>query len=268
MNTERRAGFRLTLAFLAAYGLTYAGCAPRGSSETTIDPPRIEQKIEQTNYPPAGSAIVPENHLKFIFELTDEELKEFELANESKKYLPGFQPQNVYALFGEDLETLSLRKFQRKPITSSSPGRERLLELCQKTSPDELILEATGLFDWPVRGSVRNVNQWPTIRHEAIDIDGSLGQEVTVTDGGIVLGRFESDQGYGRHLVVNHGRGRLTNYAHLSSMLVQVGDKVGKGSTIGRIGTTGTSGGPHLHFEVIELDENGCSFVNPLLLLP
>jgi murein DD-endopeptidase MepM/ murein hydrolase activator NlpD len=64
--------------------------------------------------------------------------------------------------------------------------------------------------------------------------------------------------------LINHGNGYLTRYGHLSSFNVEVGDSVKKGQIIGRVGSTGNSTGPHLHFEIIR---NG-THRNPFGLLP
>ncbi|MGI5854030.1 MAG: M23 family metallopeptidase [Bacillota bacterium] len=66
--------------------------------------------------------------------------------------------------------------------------------------------------------------------------------------------------GYGLSIVVDHGGGLKTRYAHLSKIYVKVGQKVKTGEKIGAVGSTGNSTGPHLHFEVIK---NGKT-VNPL----
>ncbi|MCX5987754.1 MAG: M23 family metallopeptidase, partial [Chloroflexi bacterium] len=67
-------------------------------------------------------------------------------------------------------------------------------------------------------------------------------------------------QGYGNRIIVNHGNGITTTYNHLSAFLVQVGQNVSKGQVIARMGSTGNSTGPHLHFEILR---NG-SYINPL----
>ena len=66
--------------------------------------------------------------------------------------------------------------------------------------------------------------------------------------------------GYGNHIIVDHENGYHTLYAHLSQINVAVGQKVGRGATIGLIGSTGRSTGPHLHFEI----RTGSGNVDPL----
>jgi murein DD-endopeptidase MepM/ murein hydrolase activator NlpD len=78
-------------------------------------------------------------------------------------------------------------------------------------------------------------------------------------DGGVVsIATYNS--GYGNYVVINHGNGNTTLYAHMSSMAVSVGNSVTQGQTIGYVGSTGLSTGPHLHYEV----RIGGALVNPL----
>ncbi len=85
--------------------------------------------------------------------------------------------------------------------------------------------------------------------HKGVDISAPAGTAVRVTaDGIVVFAGF--DGGYGRLVVVNHGSGIQTAYAHLSRFFAHVGDEVRRGDVIGAVGTTGRSTGPHLHYEV------------------
>lgn len=86
-------------------------------------------------------------------------------------------------------------------------------------------------------------------RHTGIDFDGDLGQTVgasmaaTVAFAGV-------KHGYGNVIILDHGNGIATYYAHLSAMYVEVGQAISPGQVIGAIGSTGRSTGPHLHYEV------------------
>lgn len=93
----------------------------------------------------------------------------------------------------------------------------------------------------PVYGSYR--------MHNGIDIGASYGTNVLAADGGIVVTSTYSSS-YGYYIVIDHGNGMKTTYAHLSKLLVSVGQSVSRGQVIGLIGSTGVSTGPHLHFEV------------------
>lgn len=97
--------------------------------------------------------------------------------------------------------------------------------------------------------------------HEGLDFVASMGTKVYATGDGIVAqaGRNIGD-GYGNKIVINHGYGYQTAYAHLSGFKVQEGQKVKRGDLIGFVGNTGLSSGPHLHYEVIRNNQK----VNPV----
>ena len=84
--------------------------------------------------------------------------------------------------------------------------------------------------------------------HTGVDLRGDLGEPVHATAGGIVqiAGR---DGGYGKMVEIDHGNGFSTRYGHLSEIDVKVGQEVRLGAIVGRIGSTGRSTGPHLHYE-------------------
>ena len=108
-------------------------------------------------------------------------------------------------------------------------------------------VKGTGIFDWPVTGRITQ-NFWTS--HKAIDIGAPTGRTVIAADSGYVATVGWSKYGYGNYIVIDHGNGFQTLYAHLSAVLVEVGQSVGKGGRIGSVGSTGRSTGPHLHFEI------------------
>jgi murein DD-endopeptidase MepM/ murein hydrolase activator NlpD len=86
--------------------------------------------------------------------------------------------------------------------------------------------------------------------HGGMDFTAETGTEVYATGDGRVAKRQSDAWGYGNHLIINHGHGYSTIYAHLSRFAVTVGTKVKRGQLIGYVGSTGRSTGPHLHYEV------------------
>jgi len=137
--------------------------------------------------------------------------------------------------------------------------------------PSAMLREISGtLFKWPVRGRITSWFGWRkdpfTGRrsfHNALDIAAPYGSAICAPMDGRVI-----EAGYspilGKYVMMSHSGGWRTLYGHMSEILVQEGQYVSLGRTLGRIGTTGYSTGPHCHFEVIK---NG-SLVNPLNYLP
>jgi len=118
-------------------------------------------------------------------------------------------------------------------------------------------------FIWPVNGAVVSGfgMRWGRM-HEGIDISAATGTPIWAAASGTVIHAGWLG-GYGNLVVVDHGNGLATAYAHASSILVVLGQQVVQGETIALIGSTGNSSGPHLHFEV---RVNGAA-VDPLLYL-
>lgn len=109
---------------------------------------------------------------------------------------------------------------------------------------------------WPAKGFITSEFGWRkdpvtgvTEYHEGIDIAGAYGGQVRAAAEGIVI-EAGNDAGYGKVVVIDHGYGIVTRYAHLSRSYVVVGQKVKKGGVIGAIGSSGKSTGPHVHYEV------------------
>jgi murein DD-endopeptidase MepM/ murein hydrolase activator NlpD len=87
--------------------------------------------------------------------------------------------------------------------------------------------------------------------HAGVDFAGKPGSDVVAVASGVVT-FAGSRSGYGRVIDINHGGGYVTRYGHNQQLLVGVGDLVKKGQTIARMGSTGRSTGPHVHFEVLK----------------
>jgi murein DD-endopeptidase MepM/ murein hydrolase activator NlpD len=136
-------------------------------------------------------------------------------------------------------------------------------QLTSKESETSRILESykygsapSGKLSWPVNGSISSsfsMRVDPILHayrmHTGIDIFASRGTPVKAADGGQVI-QAGYDSGYGNSIIVYHGGGLATWYAHLQGFNCSVGQSVAKGQVIGFVGSTGMATGPHLHFEV------------------
>jgi murein DD-endopeptidase MepM/ murein hydrolase activator NlpD len=121
----------------------------------------------------------------------------------------------------------------------------------------------TGFFVWPSANRVLSGNDyWPG--HLAIDIAAAVGDGVFASDSGVVVFSGWANGGYGYMVMVDHGNGYQTVYAHLSQAIARCGQSVNQGAYIGAAGSTGNSTGAHLHFEVRYFG----GFVNPWSVLP
>lgn len=123
----------------------------------------------------------------------------------------------------------------------------------------------TGHFIWPIRGRIEILDWFGTLTiggkpggtprkwpHKGVDIAAFLGSPVLAADSGVVSVARQGgyNAGYGNYVVINHGNGFTTLYAHLSSVSVRQGDVVAQGQRIGTAGATGMATGTHLHFEI------------------
>jgi murein DD-endopeptidase MepM/ murein hydrolase activator NlpD len=91
--------------------------------------------------------------------------------------------------------------------------------------------------------------------HTGLDFTADIGTEIYATGDGVIESVDSKLSGYGHHVVIQHGYGYQTLYAHMSHVVVRVGEKVKRGQIIGYVGNTGTSTGPHLHYEVMKNGE-------------
>lgn len=119
----------------------------------------------------------------------------------------------------------------------------------------------SGQFAWPAAGELAQYFAW---YHPAIDISNLGGGPIYAADAGTVtVAGWPDNYGYGNRVVIDHGNGFTTLYAHMSAIYVSVGQKVSKGDAIGAMGSTGRSSGVHVH---LEIRKDGTA-LNPLSLL-
>lgn len=114
-------------------------------------------------------------------------------------------------------------------------------------------------FIWPVSRGYISAGLYGYAGHTGMDIAAAYGTPIRAAAAGRVVGVYYWNYSYGRHIIIDHGGGVRTLYAHNSSNIVSVGDFVSQGQIIGYVGSTGNSTGPHCHFEILI---NG-QYVNP-----
>jgi LysM repeat protein len=149
-------------------------------------------------------------------------------------------------------------------VTRENPASARVLGpgACDPISGGAI---GYGTFVWPSNSHILSGFDYvPSANHWGIDLAGNDGEGVYSTDAGVVVYAGWNNYGYGNMIMVDHGSGFQSLYAHLSGINVGCGQSVGQGDVIGAIGSTGRSSGSHLHFEIRAIS----SWVNPWDVLP
>lgn len=147
------------------------------------------------------------------------------------------------------------------PDGVKASGTQSLTPRVRQTTPDAGTVVASGTFVWPTSGSITQRFYW---YHPGLDIANRATPDVLAADSGRVIAAGWDGSGYGNRVIIDHGNGFKTLYGHMQQRLyVLEGQTVARGSAIGRMGSTGRSSGPHLHFEVYK----GGVRLNPLSVL-
>jgi murein DD-endopeptidase MepM/ murein hydrolase activator NlpD len=165
-----------------------------------------------------------------------------------------------------DLE-VQKKEYERQEDKLEEDARRLANMIQQMQAKSKKPYVGTGAFQWPLPSSTRVTSEYgwrthPIFKtkrfHEGIDIGAPTGSSVVSANNGVVI-YAGSYGGYGNTIIVDHGGGMSSMYAHLSKILVKNGAEVKKGDKIGLVGSTGWSTGPHLHFGVMK---NG-QYTNP-----
>jgi murein DD-endopeptidase MepM/ murein hydrolase activator NlpD len=159
----------------------------------------------------------------------------------------GEQPHLALKLLGNNLERLAADARRSEEELRAREAFLRTQKVRLASTPSV----------WPARGWVTSgfgmrpdpYTGKPAM-HSGLDIANQLGLPVVATAKGVVVSSGVTSEGYGRTVVIDHGFGIKTRFAHLSEAKVRVGDRVDRGDEIGKIGNSGRSTGPHLHYEV------------------
>jgi murein DD-endopeptidase MepM/ murein hydrolase activator NlpD len=141
------------------------------------------------------------------------------------------------------------------------PNETPVAPRVRQLTPNAGTVVASGLFVWPTNGTISQGYSW---YHKAIDVANRAAPDVVASDAGtVIVAGWVDNYGYGNRVVIDHGNGYRTLYGHLQKIYVVNGQTVGRGSAIGKMGSTGRSTGTHLHFEIIKSG----SYLSPLSIL-
>lgn len=208
--------------------------------------------------------------------ITEQEEAQSTLQEELNRRIEGLHAE-IHALEDAQPEVEAILAQRRSVIKLEAAERDRLRAICFDNPRSPLDSDGTWVdcdavgvsippiaFRWPLSTRVTSEYgpRWGRI-HEGIDQNGAVGDPIAAAEGGYVdyAGWI---RGYGNTVIINHGGGATTLYAHLSDFAVSAQSTVRIGQTIGYVGNTGRSFGPHLHFEI---RFNGVA-VNPRGYLP
>ncbi|MCX8081701.1 MAG: M23 family metallopeptidase [Bacteroidia bacterium] len=182
-----------------------------------------------------------------------------------KNYLlqSGGDEDEILNMLSERVADLMVRLQQQikslKEITELAKNKEELLQSIPAILPldkNDLKRAVFSGYGWRTHPIYKTAEF-----HPGIDLTAVQGTPVYATGNGVVERADNLAQGYGNHVVIDHGYGYKTLYGHLSRFACKQGQKVKRGQLIGYVGSTGLSTAPHLHYEVIKNDEK----VNPVM---
>jgi murein DD-endopeptidase MepM/ murein hydrolase activator NlpD len=171
---------------------------------------------------------------------------------------PGQTVWRIAKTYGISLELLAgINQLEDPTVIETGqrifiPGADRLLEVDVYQPQDRPAKERTGdiSLQWPLTGTITS-RFGGGRRHTGLDIAAPRNTPVLAAADGEVTYSGNGLRGYGNLVVIDHGKGVVTLYAHNNRNLVRKGERVRRGDRIARVGSTGHSTGPHVHFEVL-----------------
>lgn len=189
--------------------------------------------------------------------------------NEEDFFVPQSE-NNLREKEEKGLDKITVIKQNIVNISSLCEEQSEVLNILEKDVKKQLAYLNAMPDRWPLRGKITSPYGWRKNPfnhrkmefHEGIDIKGNYGTAIRAAGSGTVT--FKGwKPGYGNTVIINHGYGYTSQYAHCSKMMVKIGQKVEKGEIIARVGNTGRSTGPHLDFRIAK---NG-QWINPQKVL-
>ncbi len=172
------------------------------------------------------------------------------------KHLKGYDHSKLVVRTNQKLDQLS------KQLKVQSRSFEKVMDLARdrkdllasipaiRPVPDDKVERLASGFGMRIHPIYKTMKM-----HSGVDFTSDIGTKVHATGSGVIEKIERKKKGYGMNVTIDHGHGYKTLYAHLHKFRVKVGDKVKRGEVIGEVGNTGTSTGPHLHYEVIKDDK-------------
>ncbi len=177
------------------------------------------------------------------------------------KKLEGFSTSELMVETSKKIDALSKRLYiQSKSfddVIQMSKGKQQLINSIPAIMPvsNKELRHQPGAYGWRTH-PIYKTSQF----HGGMDFACPEGTPIYATGDGVVQRADNLAQGYGNHVVISHGYGYETLYAHMSKMTTSVGKKVKRGELIGYVGSTGLSTAPHVHYEIVKNGEK----VNPI----
>ena len=214
---------------------------------------QIGQEISLTKLEPLVSVVVTkeitvEEAIKYSTEYKESSSM---LKGESKVITKGVDGKKQVTYEVKEANGATLEKVALNEVVISEPVTAVVTKGTAAIQISSRAANSSGVLSWPKSGKISSPYGTRSRGfHSGIDITAKTGDPIYASAGGkVVLASWY--YGYGNCIVIDHGNGMKTRYAHLSAYNCKVGDTVVRGQQIGRAGNTGNSTGPHLHFEVI-----------------
>jgi LysM repeat protein len=162
-------------------------------------------------------------------------------------------------VIGQEIIVPNARKISDiQSIASNNKPKNIVSAVKSLIKPKEKATVSGTKLQWPTQGY--RITQYYSWRHTGLDIGNKVGTPLYASEDGVVETSGWNSGGYGYMVLINHGNGIKTRYAHASKLFVSSGERVSRGQVIAYMGSTGRSTGPHIHYEVYV----GGKRVNPL----